>query len=226
VREEDRALLFVPFERLGANQTDIEGSGIGLALSRRLAEAMGGTLDLDPGTGTGSTFWVELPLVEGAVEQYERLHSAPPREEVPVAATRHRVLYIEDNLANIALVERIFSERADYELLPAMQGRLGIDLARQNQPAVILLDLHLPDISGDEVLRQLRTDPATATIPVIVVSADATTGQAQRLRSAGASAFLTKPFVVRELIETVATFVDNDGAAETTVSPPSGVTDT
>ena len=203
IAADDLGLLFVPFERLGANATEVEGTGIGLALSRRLAEAMGGSLDVESTVGTGSTFWIELPLVEGAVERYERLsvphrvgHSARPTEQ-------HRILYIEDNLSNITLVERILAKRTDVELVPAMQGRLGVELARQHRPALILLDLHLPDIPGDQVLHQLRTDPETSAIPVVVVSADATKGQIQRLQAAGATAYLTKPFDVDELLRTV-----------------------
>jgi signal transduction histidine kinase/ActR/RegA family two-component response regulator len=208
IAPDDLGLLFVPFERLGADLTEIEGSGIGLALSRRLADAMGGTLDLVSTVGSGSTFWIELPRVEGAVERYERLGSGVPAE--PQAAStevRHAVLYIEDNLANVTLVQRIMAQRNDIELLPAMQGRLGVDLARQHRPALILMDLHLPDITGEEVLQQLRDDPVTRSIPVVVVSADATTGQMQRLQSAGATAYLTKPFNVRELLDTVTQLV-------------------
>ncbi|MBI5087438.1 MAG: response regulator [Actinobacteria bacterium] len=211
IAPDDIRLLFVPFERLGANLTDVEGSGIGLALSKRLAEAMGGELGVESTVGTGSTFWVELPLVEGAVERYERLSAtvAPHgHEPAPAAESAQHVLYIEDNLANITLVQRILADRGDIELVPAMQGRLGVDLAHQRRPDLILLDLHLPDIQGDEVLRQLRDDPATASIPVVVVSADATAGQVQRLQSAGAVAYLTKPFNVRELLQTIDEYLD------------------
>ena len=199
---DDIGRLFVPFERLGAGDTDIEGTGIGLALSRRLAEAMGGTVDVESTIGEGSTFWIELPQVEGTIERYERLagEPLPPRVDVE---ERHLVLYIEDNLANVTLAERVFAERGDIELMPVMQGRLGVDLARQHRPALILVDLHLPDIPGDEVLHTLRTDPVTRSIPVVVVSADATPGRIERLRAAGATAYVTKPFNVRELIRTV-----------------------
>jgi CheY-like chemotaxis protein len=111
------------------------------------------------------------------------------------------VLYIEDNLANLALLQRIVVEREGIEIIPAMQGRLGLELAREHQPAVVLLDLHLPDISGDEVLQQLRDDPATAGIPVVMISADATPGQVQRLLNTGALAYLTKPIDVGQLLQ-------------------------
>lgn len=199
---EKLGLLFVPFERLGAERTTVEGAGIGLALSLRLAEAMGGTISVDSVAGEGSTFWVELPIVEGPVERYERLDGSSDAE-APPATTRRSLLYIEDNLANLKLIERLLGNRTDLEILPAMQGRIGLGLARDHHPALILLDLHLPDMDGYEVLHELRDDPATASIPVIVVSADATHGQIQRLLAAGAAAYLTKPLDVRELLRLV-----------------------
>jgi signal transduction histidine kinase/ActR/RegA family two-component response regulator len=213
ISADDVARLFVPFERLGAASTDVEGTGIGLALSRRLAEAMGGRLEVDSTVGEGSTFWIELPRVEGTVERYERLAGAPLPPRV-VVDRRHLVLYIEDNLANVTLAERVFAERGDIELMPVMQGRLGVDLARQHRPALILVDLHLPDIPGDEVLQQLRADPVTQPIPVIVVSADASPGRVERLRAAGATAYVTKPFDVRELIRTVGDILPMNGGGE------------
>jgi signal transduction histidine kinase len=208
IRQDQLGLLFTPFERLGAERSNVEGTGIGLALSRRLAEAMGGSLDVDTTYGQGSTFWVELPLVEGPVERHVRLngsYESNAATSIPAepSVARHRILYIEDNLANLKLVETIFHDRPDIELIPASQGRLGVELALQHRPALVLLDLHLPDIGGDIVLQQLRDNPVTSKIPVIIVSADATVGQVQRLKSAGATAYLTKPFNVKELLHIV-----------------------
>lgn len=194
--------LFVPFERLGAEHSGVEGTGIGLALSKRLAEAMDGTLSADSVLGEGSTFTVEFPRVEGPVQRYERLNGARgAAADDPASGRRHVVLHIEDNLSNATLVERIFAQRTDLELLPAMQGRLGLELARENLPDVVLLDLHLPDMSGEEILQRLRDDPFTASIPVIIVSADATAGHVQRLLSSGATAYITKPINVHELLD-------------------------
>jgi CheY-like chemotaxis protein len=138
------------------------------------------------------------------VQRYERLgnHQAKASSPVvPPSASRQRVLHIEDNLANLKLVERILGDRHDIEVIAAMQGRLGLELAREHQPALILLDLHLPDVRGDEILQRLLQDPATARIPVVMVTADATPRQVQRLLSAGASAYLTKPINVQELLQ-------------------------
>jgi len=162
---------------------------------------MGGELVATSVLGQGSTFTVELPLVEGPVERYERLadrgSTAIP---APAANRRHRVLHIEDNPANLKLVERVFAQRENVEVIAAMHGRLGLELAHEHKPVLILLDLHLPDMDGGQVLQRLRDDPVTASIPVAVVSADATTGQVRRLLAAGASAYLTKPIDVRELL--------------------------
>jgi CheY-like chemotaxis protein len=203
ISQEQLGHLFTPFERLGAERSEIEGTGIGLALSRQLAEAMGGTLDIESTVGQGSTFWVELPLVEAPIERYERLNilGTPEAHGGRLPADRRTVLYIEDNLANLTLIQRIVAERDGIEIIPAMQGRLGLELAREHKPAVVLLDLHLPDISGDEVLQRLRDDPVTSTIPVVIVSADATPGQVQRLLNAGALAYLTKPIDVGQLLQ-------------------------
>jgi signal transduction histidine kinase/CheY-like chemotaxis protein len=201
---EQFGLLFTPFERLGAEQTTIEGTGIGLALSRRLAEVMGGTLDVQSAVGRGSTFWVELPVVEEPVHRVERLAALAGRSvAAPSVEQRPAVLHIEDNLSNIKLIERVLAQRPGVELIPAMQGRLGLELARQHQPALILLDLNLADVSGEEVLHLLRDDPATAQIPVAIVSADAMPRQVQRLLSGGATTYLTKPIDVRQLLELV-----------------------
>jgi signal transduction histidine kinase/ActR/RegA family two-component response regulator len=201
---ESLGLLFEPFERLGAEHGTVEGTGIGLALSRRLAEAMGGRLDVDTALGRGSTFWIELPVVEAPVERLDRLGPATSVPvEVPVADTRQRILYIEDNLSNLKLVERVLEARQDIELIAAMQGRLGLELARQHAPALVLLDLHLPDVDGDEVLRELRDDPATASVPVVILSAEASPNHIQRVLAAGAHSYLTKPLDVRALLRTI-----------------------
>jgi CheY-like chemotaxis protein len=112
-----------------------------------------------------------------------------------------RVLHIEDNLSNLKLIERIFEQRPEVEVVAAMHGSLGLELAREHRPSLILLDLHLPDITGEEVLHRLREDPITAAIPVVIVSADATPGQVQRLLASGATAYITKPIDVRDLLD-------------------------
>src|SRR5690606_38068715 len=196
--------LFVPFSRLGAEQGGVEGTGLGLALSQRLVEAMHGELRVESEVGVGSTFWVELPVDDhplARLESYRLGAPAPP----PRQASRgpRRVLYVEDNLANLNLVESIFEDRPEIQLLPALQGRMGLELAREHRPDLILLDLHLPDMNGEDVLQQLRSDSRTSNIPVLVISADATPRQIARLRAAGARGYLTKPLDLDEFLREV-----------------------
>lgn len=201
ITREGQSRLFKPFDRLGAEATEVEGTGLGLSLSKRLTEAMGGTIGVQSRVGHGSTFWVELPRaqVESAPAPLPAVRIVRPTTK----ASRHKVLYIEDNLANIAVVERVFARRPHIELIPALQGQVGLDLAREHRPALIFLDLHLPDMPGFDVLQALKEHPATVAIPVVVASADATPAQISRLLAAGAANYLTKPLDIRELLATV-----------------------
>jgi PAS domain S-box-containing protein len=201
--------LFVPFDRLGIEDTGIEGTGLGLALSKGLAEAMGGTVGVETSVGRGSVFWVDLPAAESPLTLLEAPGWTEPATALLAGAGARpvTVLYIEDNLSNFDLVKRVLHQHPQLRLLPAMQGRLGLDLARRHQPDVILLDLHLPDIPGDEVLARLREAPETRAIPVIMISADATHGQAARLIEAGARAYLTKPLDLKEFLTVINEFL-------------------
>jgi signal transduction histidine kinase/CheY-like chemotaxis protein len=191
--------LFTPFDRLDAQELSVEGTGLGLALSRGLAELMGGTLRAESTVGEGSRFTIELPAAECPTRELDRTAAALELETTTPGA-RGTVLYVEDNLSNLRLVERIVVRRPGVTLLSAMQGRRGLELARDHRPEVILLDLHLPDMSGQDVLAQLRADPATREIPVAILSADATPSQASRLLQNGAHAYLTKPLVVSQFL--------------------------
>jgi signal transduction histidine kinase/CheY-like chemotaxis protein len=190
--------LFTPFDRLGADAHGIEGTGLGLALSKRLVEAMGGLIGLESAEGRGSTFWVELPETRSPALRAGLGEPTAPGGPAPMR--RGTVLYVEDNPSNLRLVERVLAERPAVRLIPAMQGRLALAMAREHRPDLIFVDLHLPDISGEEVLRELHADPDLKDTPVIIVSADATPGQLKRLLAAGARAYLTKPLDVAELL--------------------------
>ena len=196
IPEEKFGQLFTPFERLGAEQSSIEGTGLGLALAKRLVEAMGGAVGVESTLGQGSVFWLELPVTESPIHRAQ-LHEmvAPAQDE---QAGSHTVLYIEDNLSNLRLVERLLDHRPSLSLIAANTGAAGLEMARQHQPDLILLDVNLPDMDGREVLFRLRGQPQTAPIPVIVLSADATPGQKTRLTEAGAFAYLTKPLEVKK----------------------------
>jgi CheY-like chemotaxis protein len=192
----------------------VEGIGLGLALSKGLIEAMGGTVEAQSEAGSGSVFTIELGLAEPPVDRYERELESQPATTEPATPSR-TILYIEDNLSNLKLIERVLSGRPELGLISAMQASLGLELAREHRPDLILLDLHLPDMKGEEALRRLRQDPATRRIPVVIISADATRSQAKRLRQAGADDYLTKPLDVKRFLEVVDAMLarDSDDAA-------------
>jgi PAS domain S-box-containing protein len=195
--------VFEPFDRLGAEATDVEGTGLGLALSKRLMEAMGGQISVVSAVGQGTAFTLELPVV-----QAPQVPRRATEGDSVIAALRERgrartVLYVEDNPSNIKLVEAILAARPEVKLIVATQGSLAIELAREHRPALILLDLNLPDISGEEVLRRLRADARTAETPVVITSADATRGHVARLRRAGADDYVTKPFSIERFLAVI-----------------------
>ena len=199
ISPENQQRLFQPFERLGAERTGIQGTGLGLALTKHLVEAMGGEIGVQSEPGSGTTF--SIVLARAAIDVApQRLRSGrnavPPRG----SAEEHCVLYVEDNLATIGLMEDVFKMRPSIRLITAMQGSLALDLARQHKPGLIILDVHLPDMSGDDVLKQLQNDPETAAIPVVMFSADATERQAERFLGLGARRYIVKPAKVPEFL--------------------------
>jgi PAS domain S-box-containing protein len=200
VSPENRAKLFRPFERLVGDSTAVEGTGLGLALSKGLVEAMEGVIGVDGNPGGGSIFWIDLRPADRPQDPWLDLDVAYQRDTIPEPAQRRVVLYIEDNPSNLALMQRIAGLRPDVELMAAEQGDLGLDLARAHCPDLILLDLHLPDMPGLEVLQRLRRNPETRSIPVVVVSADATPEHIQQLLAAGARSYVTKPFDISSIL--------------------------
>jgi len=197
------ARVFEPFDRLGAETGEIEGTGLGLALSKRLIEAMGGAISFESEPGVGTIFSLELGIADPPALGEIRPHALADGSAYAPPGARRLILYIEDNLSNVTLVERILELEPGLELLPAMQARLGLDLAREHRPELIVLDLHLPDMGGEEVLRRLRSEPETSEIPVVVLSADASKRQIERLLEIGASDYLTKPLEVQRFREVV-----------------------
>lgn len=194
ISPQDVPRLFTPFERLEAHGSTVEGTGLGLALVKNLVEAMGGGVVVDTIQGRGTTLWMDLQ----ATDQLQMTPVEKPVEEgSPERANgERRILYIEDNPANLTLIERLLERRMEFEILSAVTGSDGLTLARDHVPDLILLDIGLPDIRGDEVLARLRRDPNTAHIPVVILSADATPGEIERLMAAGALDYLTKPIDV------------------------------
>ena len=196
--------LFQPFNRLGQEGSGAEGTGIGLVVAKRLVELMGGVIGVESAVGTGSVFWFELKTVAGselAADEGEAAASAQPR--APRRARRHTILYIEDNPANMKLVEKIIARHPDIRLLTAISGKSGIEIARDSRPEVILLDINLPGISGIQVMNILREDPATKHIPVIAISANAMPLDIEKGMKAGFFRYLTKPIKVDEFMDTL-----------------------
>ncbi|ATU95494.1 histidine kinase [Phyllobacterium zundukense] len=192
--------LFQPFERLGTDSNATSGTGLGLALSRHLVEAMSGSLDLSSTSTEGSTFTVLVPVAA-------HLGGLLPKviaEKVDVSMPRgglNTVLCIEDNPASLSLIENALARHSDAKVIPAMLGSLGLTLARQHRPDLILLDIDLPDISGLDVLKNLKADAQTRDIPVIVISADATEVARRRALREGAAHFLTKPLDIKRFLQ-------------------------
>jgi signal transduction histidine kinase/ActR/RegA family two-component response regulator len=200
--------LFQPFNRLGQEAGTEEGTGIGLVVTKQLVELMGGTLGVESEVGQGTMFWIEL-AASSAPELQLGEHAADldrtPSGDASCDAPRRKVLYVEDNPANLILVEQLISRRSDLGMLSAVDGHLGIALARQHQPDLILMDINLPGISGSEVLGLLRADPLTAHIPVIALSANALPRDVRKGLDAGFLRYLTKPINVPEFMEALDT---------------------
>jgi PAS domain S-box-containing protein len=199
------ANLFQPFNRLGRERSAQQGTGIGLVISRRLAELMGGSLRARSSEGEGSSFILALPLVTDPDTVPSDLDMLAP--QLP-AYHQRRVHYVEDNETNVEVMRGILAQRPQVQMDVSVNGLDGLAGIRATHPDLILLDMHLPDISGLALLQQLQADDATAHIPVVVVSADALTTETQAALSAGAARYLTKPVSVAEVLAVVDNLLD------------------
>jgi CheY-like chemotaxis protein len=198
---EQLSQLFQPFNRLGQEAGPVTGTGVGLVVSKRLVERMGGTIGADSTVGVGSVFWIELRLTIAPPQAVVWSPPAAPAEPQSRESTGPRtVLYVEDNPANLELVESLMERRLDLRLITAGDGNLGVEYARTYLPEVILMDIHLPGISGIEAMSQLQADALTADIPVIALSAYALPGDIEKAMEAGFISYLTKPIVLNELM--------------------------
>ena len=218
------AQLFQPFNRLGQEAGGVVGTGIGLVVTKRLVEMMEGSLEVSSEAGEGSIFCCDLPAAEAplliAANDGDAVSAEP--EELKTAV-RHTLLYVEDNPANLMLVERLIARRDDLRLMSAVNGTLGIELARIHQPRVILMDINLPGISGIKALKSLRDDPATAHIPVVALSANAMPRDIARGMEVGFFRYLTKPIKTEDFTETLnAALKFADGRRATAEEPGPG----
>jgi signal transduction histidine kinase/AmiR/NasT family two-component response regulator len=201
---EKLAQLFQPFNRLGQEAGAEEGTGIGLVVSKRLVELMGGEIGAESTVGVGSVFWIELNST-AALELVVDADELPmlPAPQAASDAPTHTLLCVEDNPANLMLIEKLVSRRPDIRLLTARDGNRGIEIARASKPDVILMDINLPGTSGLMALRILADDPATAAIPVVALSANAMPHDIERGLEAGFFRYLTKPIKVDEFMATL-----------------------
>jgi len=219
IAAEDLERLFIPFERLGAAASEVEGTGLGLALSKSLLEQMDGSLGVHSTPGEGSTFSLTLPRAQVHEGLLPAAAAAPPPAASDIAPPERplRVLCIEDNLSSLALIETLLSRWPQVQVISAMQGQLGLDLAWQHRPEVILLDLDLPDLSGQEVLKRLRLHSSSSDTPVLLITADVSAGTRRDLQQAGATAVLSKPLHVPTFLAALRQHLD-----VATPTPPLG----
>jgi CheY-like chemotaxis protein len=202
--EAQRSRLFQAFERLDAGRTPVEGAGLGLVLSKRLVDAMHGTIGLESEVGVGSTFWIRLPR---AAEHVLAPSPAPMADAnvpaAPAPGANRTVLYIEDNPVNVLLMEAMLAHVAGLRVITAPLPALGLQMARDERPDLVLLDIQLPGMDGYEVLRRLRAEPTSRSVPVIAVSANAMPSDIERGMAAGFADYLTKPIDMSRLIASV-----------------------
>jgi CheY-like chemotaxis protein len=199
IPEDKRARIFEPFQRAGQEAGPIEGTGIGLAISKRLAELMKGAVGFQSATGKGSTFWVEVPAATPASAPEPPQTSAVAQSPLAVPGRTRKVIYVEDNPSNIAFMRELMEDLPSIELITAPTAEIGVELVRAHQPALVILDINLPGMSGFDAVRLLKEWPETRHIPVIALSAAALPRDTARARDAGFHRYLTKPIRVDEL---------------------------
>jgi CheY-like chemotaxis protein len=203
--------LFQTFNRLGQEGGNIEGTGIGLVVAKRLVELMGGVIGVDSVLGVGSVFWFELISVAGPHIPIETEIDTSTRPRMRRAKGKYTLLYVEDNPANLKLVEQIIKRYPDLQLLTACDGKSGIEIAVISKPDVVLMDINLPDMNGFTALKILTSNPVTSLIPVIAISANAMPRDIQKGLEAGFYRYITKPIIVTELMEALDVTLESKG---------------
>jgi len=201
---EQQLKLFIPFERLGAEQSDVEGAGIGLVITKNIIEQMNGDIGVQSEYGKGSTFWIKLPACK-ALDENQKIDDALTNKNIKIFKENIEctVLYIEDNPANLKLVSMLLNRLPNVHMWSAHEPMLGLELAKEHVPDIILLNINLPGIDGYEVLKQLRSNDLTSTIPVIAISANAMNKDIKKGLQAGFEKYITKPININALLDSV-----------------------
>jgi len=204
IPEDKRGKIFEPFQRAGQEAGPIEGTGIGLTISKRLAELMHATIGFQSDTGRGSEFWIDLPIYrEEATDRPVVREAAGAGSRLATGERRHAIVYVEDNPSNIAFMREVVEDLPSVELLTAPTAEIGLELIRGRRPKVVIMDINLPGMSGFEAVKRLRDWPETREIPVIGLSAAALAKDTTRAQEAGFYRYLTKPVKVDQLIQTL-----------------------
>ncbi len=205
ISEEKQKELFSAFNRLGAEKSKVDGTGIGLCITKKLIELMDGTLEVNSALGQGSCFYFELPLGEPHTDEdkTQSVETLPVTLINPSVENKFSILYVEDNPHHLELVKQVLLARNNIDVFSAPDARLGIDLAKVHQPDLILMDINLPGLSGIEACKILRKDPKTSRIPVMAISANAMEKDIQKIEEAGFVDYLTKPIKVSLLIDKI-----------------------
>jgi CheY-like chemotaxis protein len=203
IAEEHLDRLFEPFERLDFDNSDIEGTGIGLSVTKQLVEAMGGKIGVTSTKGEGSTFWIELPRGKGSDTQSNVMATSRPLAPADKVADNIKVLYIEDNAVNARVVSAALTNRGGYDILVSKTAEEGLTLAEQKMPDIILLDINLPGIDGYTALKEIRNIKAISSIPVLAVTAKVMDQDIEEGKKAGFDDYLAKPININLLYETI-----------------------
>ncbi len=201
IREDKRERLFEPFQRAGQETGPIEGTGIGLTISKRLALLMKGAIGFSTEEGKGSTFWIDIPVHESAAERRSDVATLAAGSPLTDTAARHQIVYVEDNPSNIAFMRDVMDDLPSVELMTAPTAEIGLELIRTHKPRIVIMDINLPGMSGFDAVKQLREWDDTKDIPVIGLSAAALAKDTARAKETGFYRYLTKPVKVAELMQ-------------------------
>jgi CheY-like chemotaxis protein/anti-sigma regulatory factor (Ser/Thr protein kinase) len=203
ISENDFDTLFEPFNRLGRESLNIEGTGVGLTITKALVEYMGGSIGIESKEGKGSKFFVTFNKAKAPVSEVTETKELPDEKHLEPMRERKTLLYVEDDNANLTLVKNILRRRPNIKLLTALDAESGIELVLEQHPDLILMDINLPQMDGYEALKKLKSNDATKRIPAIAISADAMSHSIKKGKTAGFLEYITKPLNVNNFLDVI-----------------------